>query len=116
MEIIKDEKTRKCGAWKEKNIYLGVVLILVGIVWLLDNFNLIDSRFFDVVFSWQMLLVVIGGYLLSTRNWAAGGTVMLIGVCFLLTDIFNVCLPIGKLILPLIFIAGGVSLVLSRKR
>ena len=38
----------------------AAVFIIVGLLYLGRNFGLIDSYLFDILVSWQMLLVVVG--------------------------------------------------------
>lgn len=73
--------TTSCGrdehasVMRSRNLFLGVTLIVVGVLWMMNNLELLSDSLFDVVFSWQMLLVLIGGYLLALRKWLAGGIV-----------------------------------------
>jgi hypothetical protein len=115
MEII--DKTNGSGNkpvdWG-RHIYLGIALIVVGAVWMLYNFDLVDYRFFDVFFSWEMLVIVIGGYLLSLRRWVWGGVVTAVGVFFLLTNLLDIHIPFDKVVWPSIFILAGIGVLLTR--
>ncbi len=101
---------------RARHLYLGFALIAVGAVWMLYNFEVIGYRFFDIFFSWEVLLVVIGGYLLTIRRWAAGGIVATVGAFFLLTDLFDICIPFDKMILPGLCILAGLAVILTKKR
>ena len=71
-----DDKLRRdehASVMRSRNLFLGVTLIVVGVLWMMNNLELLSDSLFDVVFSWQMLLVLIGGYLLALRKWLAGG-------------------------------------------
>ena len=73
-----DDKLRRdehASVMRSRNLFLGVTLIVVGVLWMMNNLELLSDSLFDVVFSWQMLLVLIGGYLLALRKWLAGGIV-----------------------------------------
>ncbi len=98
----------------QANTFIGVLFILAGAVWLLYNFNVINDRFFDVVFSWRMLLAVIGLYLLAYKQWVVGGVLTALGALFVLADVFYLDLPVVKVILPAAVIAVGVGLLLRR--
>lgn len=111
----REKQCRAAEIWK-RNFYLGIVLITIGLIWLLHNFDIIGERFFDLFFSWQTLLIVIGGYLLSIRRWIGGGIVLATGVVFLLTDFFGVCIPVNKIILPIIFMVAGLAVILGKHR
>lgn len=89
MEIMDDDKLRRdehASVMRSRNLFLGVTLIVVGVLWMMNNLELLSDSLFDVVFSWQMLLVLIGGYLLALRKWLAGGIVAAVGLCLLLID------------------------------
>lgn len=95
-------------------LFLGILLIAIGLVWLFHNFGIIRPHIFDILFSWQMLMVVIGGYLLSVRQYAPGGIVGGLGLLFLLVDAFNINISFTKVVLPSIVIALGASLLISK--
>lgn len=94
-------------------IYFGVILIILGILWLCDNFDLIGSNIWDVIFSWQMLITIIGGFLLSLKQWAWGGIITAIGASLLIIEEFHIDISIGKIILPLCVIAAGLALLFT---
>lgn len=96
------------------NIYLGVVLVLIGFLWLFRNMGWVGYGIWDTLMSWQMLLVVIGGYLLVVKKWAAGIIVGGVGVLFVFMDILDVYISVSKVILPVVVIAVGVSLLVTR--
>ena len=118
MEVI--DKTNEKAVSPEKmdwtrHIYLGVALIAVGAVWMLYNFDIIGYKFFDIFFSWEMLLIVIGGYLLAMRKWVPGGIVAVVGFFFLLTNLLGVYIPFRKVVWPSLFIIAGLAVLLTRK-
>ncbi|WP_143402857.1 LiaF transmembrane domain-containing protein [Garciella nitratireducens] len=53
---------------KNRNICLGVLLILLGILWFLQNLNILDfewSYFLDAIFDlWPLILIGMGIHLL----------------------------------------------------
>ena len=95
-------------------IFLGVLLIAIGALWLFHNFGIIKPRVFDILFSWQMLMVVIGGYLLAVKQYAPGAIVGGLGLVFLLVDAFDIPISFTKVVLPAIVIAIGISMLISR--
>lgn len=116
MEVINRNNSNnpEPSAWT-RHIYLGIVLIAVGAIWMMYNFDLIPYRFFDIIFSWEMLLMVLGGYLLSVRKWVGGCILLVIGGFFFATNLLGIHIPFNKVVLPLLFIAGGVAVLFSRK-
>jgi uncharacterized membrane protein YidH (DUF202 family) len=115
MEIIDNQKRNTTkGSALPQRVYLGVVLILIGVVWMLYNFDAVGYRFFDLFFSWQMLLVAVGGYFLALKRWAVGTIVAGVGVFFVATDFLGLHIPFDKVALPVIVIAAGLVVLLSR--
>lgn len=98
-----------------RNLYIGSVFVIMGVIWMLKNFGLIDYSVFDVVFSWQMALVAVGGYLLVLRKWVLGIILGLAGLVFLAQLIFNFYIPLNKIIIPAILITAGVSIALQKR-
>ncbi len=96
------------------NIYIGALFILAGVVWLLYNFHSLPYHIFDVLFSWQMLLTAIGGYLIASRKYVAGVIVGGLGLAFVITDILNIHISAGKVALPAVVIAIGLAIILTK--
>jgi len=115
MEIINHshQNTPKSQSFTQR-VYLGVLLIIVGAIWIFHNFDLIGNKFFDVFFSWQMLLVAIGGYFLALKKWSAGIVITAVGLFFVITQLLGVRIPFEKIALPMIFIAAGLAVLLTR--
>lgn len=119
MEVINDsrlpEQPRKIKETAVAgNIYLGVVLIAIGFIWLSYNMGWISYGLFSTLFSWQMLIAAMGGYLLSLRRWSAGLIIGGLGIALVIVDAFDISLSFSKIVLPLIIIAAGIALILSR--
>ncbi len=96
------------------NIFLGAALMATGLFWLLYNFDVLPYCVFDAVFSWQMLLVVIGGYLIASRKYIAGGIVGTLGLVFVIADMFDICISMSKVALPAVIIAIGAAIILTK--
>lgn len=122
MEILHEDRSPSEGPAARRadlpagKIYLGAVLALAGVVWLASNLHWIGFGTFRAIFSWRMLLVVIGGYLLALRQWSAGAIIGCVGIFFVVTDWLGVVFPFGKIVLPIAVIAVGIALMLSQSR
>lgn len=114
MKVIDKNTSGRTQAHWNRHLYLGVALMAIGGVWMLYNFGVVGPRFFDVFFSWEMLLTVIGGYLLSRRQWIWGGLVTASGLLFLATDLIGLTIPYDKVVWPAVFIVAGVAVLLTR--
>lgn len=113
-QIPKQQEKRRAEITLVGRVYLGGLLIVTGLLWLLRNMDLISYTTFATLFSWQMLLVVVGGYLLVVRRWTSGLIIGGLGVLFLFFDLFGVNLSFSSIILPILIIATGIALILSR--
>lgn len=121
MEIIdpSSHNSGKCGYAgrpdRAGTTYAGCALIAAGLAWLLYNTGVIDPRAFDILFSWQVLMIVAGGYLLAVRAWIAGGVVSGMGALLLAADLFNLHISFSKIVLPLLLVSIGVAMLFGRR-
>ena len=95
-----------------RGIIWGVVLVIVGVLLGLNAFNIFS---FDIFFDgWWTLFIIIPSFIgLFTDNDKTGSIIgMIIGVLLLLAcqDLLNWTV-VGKLVLPIIIVAIGLSLL-----
>ncbi len=95
--------------------YAGCVLIAAGVAWLLYNTGAINPRVFDILFSWQALMIVVGGYLLAMRAWVAGAIVSGMGALLLAADLLDLHISFSEILLPLLLVSLGVALLSARR-
>lgn len=121
MEVINDNQMPRNPRREEKkdnnmtgNIYLGVILVMIGVLWLFRNIGWVGYGVWNFFMSWQMLLVVIGGYLMVIKKWTAGIIIAGVGALFVFMDLLHVYISVSKVILPVCVIAVGVSLLVSK--
>ncbi|GEM_PF-2614680 len=67
---------------------LGIILIILGAYFLLDNLDVIDIYIPWYFFTWQMILIAIGLFNLLTGNRKAAFVLIGIGVFFFLPEFF----------------------------
>ncbi len=91
-----------------KSIF-GVVLIILGIYFLLENLDIIDIQLPYYFFTWQMLLIGLGFINLLTGNRKAALVLFSIGVFFFLPEFFDFKI---RDYWPLLLIFIGVSFFL----
>jgi len=95
-----------------RRIVLAGFLIILGIVLLLRNLDLLPWLP-DYIFSWPMLFVLIGTYILLTKQRILPSLIFIgIGLYFLLPDMVGIYISHLWMLWPLILIAIGISLVL----
>jgi hypothetical protein len=96
-------------------VTFGVVLIAAGVVLLLHRADVIEA---DTLFAdwWPMLIVLGGVWWLLERAWAFGAVAIVLGLLALgdLRGIVDV--PVGRLVLPALLLAAGVSLIAAGAR
>lgn len=69
---------------QKTNLLIGILLIFAGVLFLLKKFYLLPEVITDVVFSWPMLLIVIGLISLKRSQKPTGIVLILIGIVFLI--------------------------------
>ncbi len=94
---------------------LGLILIALGVLYFLDNIDVITFDFGHVLFSWPMFITVIGLIiLLNSRNRFFGTLLLFIGLFFLLPRIFPELHYNSGIIWPILIIILGVSILVKR--
>ena len=70
---------------KKSSIIWGLLILTAGLLLLAFNMGFLPMEYKRVVFSWQMIPIVIGFGMLSSRHkWIAGLAFILVGIFFLL--------------------------------
>lgn len=101
---------------RKGKLVLSLFLIVVGLILLLNNLGIITINLPGYVLSWKSLLVVLGIFFATTEKDKTGGIVLAtIGFYFLIPDIWNINPREAGLFWPILFLAVGVSILLSRK-
>jgi len=96
-----------------KRLYLGLLLIVIGVFWALERLNLIPSFWNDIFISWQMLLIGIGVFSLIGGNKTTGTVLIVIGGFFLLPELTHIPYEIRKLAWPILIVIVGVVLLIT---
>jgi predicted membrane protein len=98
-------------------IFLGALLILVGILMFFSINNMWDFSIGHIVFSFPFLIFIVGVLiLLNSRNTTLGTILVLIGTFFLIPRIFPSIDYDGSLIFPLIIIGIGVAIIAKHRQ
>lgn len=105
------------SATRRKTIMFGLLLITFGVIWMMKKLNLLDPAVWDIVFSWQALIIAIG--LINVVNGHArlfGLLLILIGSFFMtmklniLPDMYSAALW------PSVIILIGLLVVFSSRK
>jgi predicted membrane protein len=96
---------------------IGVVLVLAGLFLVMRNTGFFPEFIDHVIFSWPMLLVVIGLVMtLGASEKTSGVIVMAVGGFFLIPMIFRETFHAYNMFWPSIFIIIGVIFIFTKRR
>jgi len=100
-------------SWHRKlNTFVtALVFIIAGVFLLGRNQGWVDPSLFNVVVSWQMLLIVIGITLLIKKNVIGGIILIAVGSYFLIPSVYG----IGSY-WPLILVAIGIFILFQARK
>lgn len=89
----------------------GIVLIIIGVLFLLDNLDIIPYYLPNFLFQWESIFVIIGISMLATGR-RAGLVFLLIGGFFLIPEIFYIPGFYFDDWWPMILVIIGISVLL----
>jgi len=99
---------------KIRGLLIGFLLIIAGTFVIAYKMNYISEYLYNIVISWQMLLIAIGLVQFSRKGHYIGGTVLLIiGTVFLIPNIISIPNSLQNLSIPAILIAIGLLIILK---
>jgi predicted membrane protein len=95
-------------------VLAGLIIICVGVLLLARQSGVV---FPEWLFTWQMLLIVLGLFIGAKHSFRSGGWIvpLLIGAVFMV-DEFIPGLSIGRMVWPLILIVAGLFMIFRPKR
>jgi predicted membrane protein len=95
---------------------IGVILVLAGLFLVMRNTGFFPDFIDHVIFSWPMLLVVIGLVMtLGASEKTSGVIVMAVGGFFLIPMIFRETFHAYNMFWPSIFIIIGIIFIVSKR-
>lgn len=72
---------------------IGLVVILIGALLLFRNLDFIDFAIPTIIFSWQVILIIIGSiFIISAKNKSTGLVLVIVGVLGLIPEYWAVAL------------------------
>lgn len=117
---LKEEDRKMHGDYRpttSNKTLIGVILVLAGLFLVIRNTGFFPDFIDNVIFSWPMLLVVIGLVMtLGSTEKSAGVIVMAVGGFFMIPLIFRETFHMYNMFWPSIFIIIGVIFIVSRRR
>lgn len=108
---------REHGLVSSNRGIVGVILVLAGLFLVLRNTGFFPGFIDEVIFSWPMLLVVIGLVITigSSGSKTSGIVVMAVGAFFMIPILFRETFHMYNMFWPSIFIIIGVIFILSKR-
>ncbi len=96
--------------------WIGAALIILGGLFIIDNFNLLNFDLTNFIFSWEVIVIVIGAVLMiNDRGNFVGLVMIVIGLLFLFSDIYYYDVyEIFYQYWPILLIILGLSILLKR--
>ncbi len=100
---------------------IGILLIIAGLILIVKKSTVLpeplDHFIDDIIFSWQMLLVVIGIIVLAGSDNKTPGIIMIaVGGFFMIPELFTDFFRSFNFFWPALFIVIGIVLLLNSKR
>lgn len=100
----------------KKSFAFGILILLFGLALLLRNMNILSGEMREMVFSWEMLIIVIGVVNVFDRNRWFGLTMIGIGTMFLIGNFFDLPITLRTIFWPTLIILLGFGLIFGRTR
>ncbi|MEO1051764.1 MAG: LiaF domain-containing protein [Bacteroidota bacterium] len=100
----------------DKRTIFGIALLLIGGAFILDNLGVIPYFIADVLFEWYNILILIGLFLIFSRENRESGTILvIIGGVFLILDLDFLHFADAIGFWPVVLIVVGIVLLVKRK-
>jgi len=101
----------------DKRITFGIILILIGGLFLLNTLDIVDFRISRIVFSFPFILFIVGILILINSNKKVlGGIFAGVGLIWLLPRIFPEIDYGPGLIIPVLLICLGIYMILKHSQ
>lgn len=113
MDEIKQENQKRNF---DSRTVVGLILVVLGGLFLLDSMDLINFNIARVIFSFPAVLIILGIILiLNTCRKLLGSTLLLLGIFLMIPIIFPWVYYDRHLIFPILLIAFGVYIILRKR-
>jgi len=89
----------------------------LGLSWLMHNFGIMGERTWDVIFSWQMLIIAIGVVNVANDSHRGFGWILIaVGGFFLVSDYFDLPTSFRHIFWPSLLIIIGLVLIFGSSK
>jgi len=111
-KIVKMESHRKYRSASNGRLIFGGMLVIIGVLIMLGNFDFININLSYYIFNWKSILIYAGIYFLATRpNKNIAYVLVGLGVLFWFPSLLGENVSLGDVFWPLILIAVGYLLI-----
>jgi predicted membrane protein len=113
MEEIKQENYKR--NYDSRNV-IGIILVVLGGLFLLDSMDVIDFNIARVIFSFPAILIILGIVLiLNTSRRLLGSMILVVGMFFMIPRIFPWVYFDGHIVFPVLLIVFGIYIILRKR-
>ena len=113
MEDMKQENYKR--NYDSRNV-IGIILVVLGGLFLLDSMDVIDFNVARVIFSFPAILIILGTVLiLNTSRRLLGTFILIAGIFFMIPRIFPYIYYDSHIVFPVLLIAFGVYIILRKR-
>ena len=110
-----EEKRNKFSRNSRAHLLLGILLVLLGVAILAEIVDAVPWSMRNIIFSWQMILIVLGVIFIAGKDGKSTGYILLaIGIFFILPKFFAVPSYWRGLFWPSILIVIGLLVIFNR--
>lgn len=97
-----------------KTMLVGILIVTFGLLYMLRNMYVIDNHTWRMIFSWPMLLVVLGVVNLADRKISWGLLLLAIGSIFLADRYYDLHYNLFSFFWPVVIIVVGIGMIFSK--
>jgi len=102
---------------QRKSLVFGLLVLGLGIAWLLHNFGVIGENAWDIIFSWQMLLIAIGIVNVANDSSRGIGWILIaIGGFFMISEVYDLPSSFRHVFWPALLIVIGLVLIFGTSK
>lgn len=102
---------------KSKSLVIGLLVLGLGFVLLLHNFGMIGEQTWDIIFSWQMLLIAIGIVNIANDSSRGIGWILIaIGGFFMISEAYDLPASFRHVFWPALLIVIGLVLIFGTSK
>ena len=111
----------KQAVYRNRSAFTGLIIVLIGAFFLLNNLDLIPFSFRETFFNWKGLILLIGlVQIFNPKERWSGVVLLIVGGYFLsadyIEDVWGFELIDWELLWPTLIILGGILFLLTRTR